>query len=255
MTAERPTAPAPSTTTVLPRPGFSTFQTAPTPVWTPQPSGAIDSRGTSGSTLTTLRWSTNARSANEDWPKKWPPRSAPSRLIVAVPSARRPPRRFSGSHAAQYAGCPARQLRQPPQEVKDRTTWSPGSIPVTAEPTASTTPAPSCPRTPGSGKGSPPLATPRSVWHRPAATSRTSTSWRGLGQFDVGESEGRAAGLDDGGPGGDGHRELPLRADTVDKRTRGWVERAAQSSETTTDLTLVYGPAPRGRTRGRSRSP
>ncbi len=51
---------------VLPVAGFSTFHTAPTPVCTPQPSGAIDASGTSASTLTRLRSSTSARSANED---------------------------------------------------------------------------------------------------------------------------------------------------------------------------------------------
>ncbi len=70
MTADRPTAPAPRTTTVLPVTGLSTFQTAPTPVCTPQPSGAIEVSGTSGSTLTRLRSSTSARSAKEDCPKK-----------------------------------------------------------------------------------------------------------------------------------------------------------------------------------------
>lgn len=101
MTADRPTAPAPRTTIVLPVSGFSTFHTAPTPVCTPQPSGAIDVNGTSGSTLTRLRSSTNARSAKEDWPKKWPPSVSPSRLMVALPSARRPPMRLSGSQVAQ----------------------------------------------------------------------------------------------------------------------------------------------------------
>ena len=70
MTAESPTAPAPSTTSVFPGRGASTFQTAPAPVWTPQPSGATSSSGTAGSTLTTLRSSTMARSENDDCPKK-----------------------------------------------------------------------------------------------------------------------------------------------------------------------------------------
>ena len=62
--------PALRTTSVLPGRGASTFQTAPTPVWTPQPSGATSSSGTPGSILITLRTSAMARSENDDCPKK-----------------------------------------------------------------------------------------------------------------------------------------------------------------------------------------
>src|SRR5215218_2127423 len=84
--------------------------------------------------------------------------------------------RLLGSQVAQYAGWPSRQFLHSPHEVNESSTWSPGLTRVTDEPTSSTTPAPSCPSTPGSGNGSPPLATPRSVWHSPAATIRTRTS-------------------------------------------------------------------------------
>src|SRR5215471_147672 len=56
--------------------------------------------------------------------------------------------------------------------------WSPGLSVVTSAPTASTTPAPSWPRTIGrsSGKRPSPSTTWRSLWHTPVATVRTSTS-------------------------------------------------------------------------------
>jgi hypothetical protein len=98
---ERPTAPAPDTTTVLPGRGRSTFHTAPTPVCTPQPSGAIVSSGAEGSTLTTLRSSATASREKEDWPKKCPPSASPPRVMVAEPSRRDPPIRLSGSQVAQ----------------------------------------------------------------------------------------------------------------------------------------------------------
>src|SRR5436305_4527004 len=57
------------------------------------------------------------------------------------------------------------------------TTWSPGATSVTSSPTASTTPAPSCPSTAGAyPDGSAPEAVYMSVWHTPQACSRTSTS-------------------------------------------------------------------------------
>ncbi len=80
--------------------GFSTFQTAPTPVCTPQPGGDGLQRHI-GVDLTRLRVSTSARSAKESCPKKCPPSGTPARPMVLVPSARRPPMRFSGSQVAQ----------------------------------------------------------------------------------------------------------------------------------------------------------
>ena len=210
---------------MLPGPGSSTFQTAPTPVWTPQPSGAIVSRGAEGSTLTTLRSSATAMRANDDWPKKWPPSGSPSRVMVADPSRRAPPIRLSGSQVAQYAGCPPRQLAQPPHEVNDSRTWSPGATDVTAEPTRSTTPAPSWPSTPGSGNGSPPEATPRSVWHRPAAVIRTRTS---------------------SARGSSSSTSARVKGAPPDSTTAAWVVMvmgvllySGWGSETTTDLTWV----------------
>ena len=82
--------------------------------------GATSASGTPGSTLTTLRTSTMARSENDDCPKKCPPSGCPSRRTVALPSGRFPPIRLAGSQVAQYAGCPSRQLAHAPQDVKDR---------------------------------------------------------------------------------------------------------------------------------------
>ncbi len=52
----------------------------------------------------------------------------------------------------------------------------PGATWVTPAPTASTTPAPSCPSTTGTGNGMVPSTTDRSLWHNPAAEMATSTS-------------------------------------------------------------------------------
>ena len=74
-------------------------------------------------------------------------------------------------------GCPVLQARQVPQAARVAiTTWSPGLTERTSEPTDSTTPAPSWPRTTGGGKGMVPSMTERSEWHTPAAPMRTATS-------------------------------------------------------------------------------
>ena len=56
------------------------------------------------------------------------------------------------------------------------TTWSPGFTDRTSLPTASTTPAPSWPRTDGAFHGMVPLMTDRSEWQTPAAPMATRTS-------------------------------------------------------------------------------
>src|ERR1700738_37942 len=55
-------------------------------------------------------------------------------------------------------------------------TGSPGRTFVTRGPTARTVPAPSWPRTAGTGCSSVPLASERSEWQTPAAARRTCTS-------------------------------------------------------------------------------
>ena len=77
------------------------------------------------------------------------------------------------------------QAGQWPQNMKVSTTWSPTASLRTAEPTFSTMPAPSWPSTIGCGMCGASLAI-RSVWHMPAATTRTSTSsGRGCSSFSA----------------------------------------------------------------------
>src|ERR1700693_227731 len=74
------------------------------------------------------------------------------------------------------------------------TTWSPIAISLTPSPTASTTPAPSWPRTVGAyPDGSDPEAEYMSVWQTPQATSLTSTSpGRGSARSSSWTTSGRA---------------------------------------------------------------
>src|SRR5205807_4783185 len=77
--------------------------------------------------------------------------------------------------------------------IHEITTWSPGCRCSTPSPTSSITPAPSCPRTAGSGARSVPLRTERSEWHTPDAPSRTFTSlafgaWRSTSTTSSGVS-------------------------------------------------------------------
>src|SRR5690348_14073931 len=97
--------------------------------------------------------------------RRCPPRSVPAVLETApeVQSAGRP-----SAHGAQ---CP--QLG-----TKTSTTWSPFARSSTPSPSASTTPAASCPSNIGVGRGRSPLITERSEWHRPAAAIFTRTSPR-----------------------------------------------------------------------------
>src|SRR5947209_1813854 len=83
--------------------------------------------------------------------------------------------RDAGSHSV---GRPARHWAQMPQEgTNEKATWSPSCRPRTSFPTASTTPAPSCPSTTGQRPSpSNPSARFTSEWQTPAAATRTSTS-------------------------------------------------------------------------------
>src|SRR5579885_601294 len=74
-------------------------------------------------------------------------------------------------------GWPVAQARHVPQlAMVAITTWSPGFTDRTAEPTDSTMPAPSWPRTDGAFQGMVPLMTDRSEWQTPAASILTFTS-------------------------------------------------------------------------------
>ena len=175
ITADSPTAPAPNTTRLLPSRTFMATRIDPAPVWMPQPSGPSTSSGREGSTFTTLRSVARQWVAKLDWPNQraliWAP--LPS-VIDVLPSSRRPVR-LRNRKVSQYAGSPARHGPQAPHESNDNTTWSPGCTRVTPSPTASTTPAPSCPVTIG-GATIAPARGSTSVWHMPAPTTRTRTS-------------------------------------------------------------------------------
>lgn len=155
--------PVPITTTVSPRSTFARLSTAPTPVSTPQPIRAADVSGMSAGIFTACTALTRVRSANAELEANWysglPPREngCPGipialRHIVGLP-------RSHWAHAPQLASV-------------DSETWSPGATCVTPAPIVSTTPAPSCPSTTGSGNGMVPSTTERSLWHRPHGRHR-----------------------------------------------------------------------------------
>ena len=151
--------------------------TVPAPVWIPQPSGPSVAMSSEGSTFTTEFRLARVWEANDDWPKKCEPTRSPLASAKAELPSSRPPAMLYIWKSKQLAGRSALHAGQFRHEVNDRTTWSPGATWVTADPTASTTPAPSWPYTVGPMKnsgGSSRLN--RSVWHMPAATMRTTTS-------------------------------------------------------------------------------
>ena len=163
----RPMPPTPMTRTVAPSGTFARFSTAPMPVSTPQPISDADASGTSAGIGMHWLALTTVRSENTE------------ALAKEYAGA---PRQVNGCGRSpnverHIVGRPESQYWQAPQLPSvDRTTWSPSLTVVTDEPTASTTPAPSCPSTTGVGNGIVPLITDRSLWHSPAASIRTTTS-------------------------------------------------------------------------------
>ena len=126
----------------------------------------------SSRTFTSAFSCTSICSANDDRLRNWlrcsPPRQV-SRLATPGGS-------FT-SGVWQIDGWPLRQNSQWPQKTdRHEITWSPGFRYVTSAPTCSTTPADSWPRTTGIGVGYAPSMKCRSLWQRPAAAVRTSTS-------------------------------------------------------------------------------
>ena len=71
MTADRPTPPAPSTSSARPAQSPTTLSTAPTPVITAQPVIAAIAVGTPSEIFTTDFSETTARSAKHDTPMRW----------------------------------------------------------------------------------------------------------------------------------------------------------------------------------------
>src|SRR5262249_53829649 len=81
------------------------------------------------------------------------------------------------SRRSQRLGRPVAQYGHRPQDgMYEVSTWSPTRTLLTPAPAASTTPAPSWPRTTGVGWGMWPWITWRSLWQTPLAPKRTRTS-------------------------------------------------------------------------------
>src|SRR5579875_2986621 len=107
-----------------------------------------------------------------------PPRSSPrSSWNLNVPSAIIPVIIWAPQ---SHRFCrPVEQYRQVPQAgIKEHTTWSPAFTRVTSGPTASITPAPSCPPTIGSRPALSPVCRCSSEWHIPDALKAILTSPR-----------------------------------------------------------------------------
>jgi hypothetical protein len=104
------------------------------------------------------------------------PTSVPSLCIRYVPSSWQPAR--SMAPESQRFCMPLAHGRHRPQPgMNCSTTWSPGATLLTADPTCSTMPAPSCPPANGSFiAGMSPVTRWSSEWQRPAATILMRTS-------------------------------------------------------------------------------
>ena len=135
-TAASPTPPQPITATESPRTTGAVLMAAPRPAITPQPSRPATMGGAAG--LTFVHWpaATSVFSANAPIPSAGD-RTVPfARVIFCVALC----------VLKQYQGRPRRQARHSPQTARQfRMTKSPGATWVTSSPTASTTPAASCP--------------------------------------------------------------------------------------------------------------
>ncbi len=129
------------TATESPRVTWPVLIAAPIPAMTPQPSSPATAGETDGSTLVHCPAATSVFSANAPMPRAGSS-SRPSLLRVIFCSALWVSKQYHGRPRLQARHCPhtARQLR---------TTKSPGATSVTPSPTASTTPAASCPRRKG----------------------------------------------------------------------------------------------------------
>ena len=145
--AALPTPPQPMTATLSPRPTLPVLTAAPKPAMTPQPSRPAAVAGASGSTLV------HCPAATSVFSRKAP---MPSAGLSTVPSAS-VILWVALWVAKQYQGLPLRQARHCPQTARQlRITKSPGATSVTPSPTASTTPAASCPRRNGKSSLIPP---------------------------------------------------------------------------------------------------
>ena len=153
----RPTPPHPKTATVMPTLAAGMLITEPTPVVTQQPMSAATCMGTPSGMGWQACWG-----ATRDSPKTpslliWPMSVSPS-WSLAVPSYCRGPVKMLVS---QSWGLPVLHWWQWPQlETNERMQRSPGFTRVTPSPTSATVPAPSWPRTMGTGW----MAVPFMTW-------------------------------------------------------------------------------------------
>ena len=146
-TAPLPTPPQPITATESPRPTCPVFSAAPRPAITPQPSSPATSGLISGFTLVHCPAATRVFSTNAPMPSAGDS-TVPSASVIFC---------FALWVAKQYQGRPRAQARHCPHTARQfRITKSPGCRPVTSGPTASTTPAASCPSRYGKSSPIPP---------------------------------------------------------------------------------------------------
>ena len=135
-TAASPTPPQPITATVSPRLTPAVLIAAPRPAITPQPSSPAVAAPMAG--LTFVHWpdATSVLSANAPMPSAGDS-GVPSASVIFWVAL---------WVAKQYHGRPRLHARHCPQTARQlRMTKSPGATSVTPSPTASTTPAASCP--------------------------------------------------------------------------------------------------------------
>ena len=123
LIADRPTPPQPITATVSPGSTLAVWNTAPTPVITPQPISAARSSGMSSRIFTTAFSCTSICSANDGEVGELVHRLAA--VAGEAPGAR--PAAASRLVLVAERGCPVRQCSQWPQNTDRQVmTWSPG---------------------------------------------------------------------------------------------------------------------------------
>ncbi len=164
----RPMPPRPKTAMVAPVSTLARFTTAPKPVMMPQPISAAQSNGTRGSMGMALCSRTTVRSTKQE---------VLANEYACTPLTVNGLLSFGLGALRHCVGLPTSQAGQRPQcDRVESTTVSPSFTLVTPGPTASTIPAPSCPRTTGTGYGMVPSMTLTSEWQSPAALRATRTS-------------------------------------------------------------------------------
>ena len=134
--APSPTPPQPSTATLSPRVTPPVLIAAPMPAITPQPSSPAVAAGMAGLTLVHWPEATRVLSANAPMPSAGDS-GVPSSSVIFW---------LALWVLKQYHGLPRAQARHRPHTARQlRMPKSPGATSVTSGPTASTTPAASCP--------------------------------------------------------------------------------------------------------------